>query len=172
MTTLYSILLAIDVLLAMGIIGLVLIQHGKGADAGAAFGSGASATVFGARGSTSFLSRATAILATLFFLNSLTLAYLASHQPTDQSVVETLEVESPPQAPTPSPVSGGPSDVPGVEMPPSGVAGEAGDKTDAPDRAPPTPYEDVPIEEEAGSPSGRTNQSSVENSVPAEKGSQ
>lgn len=70
-------LVVLHVLFAVGLIGLVLVQHGKGADAGAAFGSGASATVFGARGASSFLSRATSILATLFFLTSLALAYYA-----------------------------------------------------------------------------------------------
>lgn len=87
---LYSILLVVDVLLAIGLIVLVLLQHGKGADAGAAFGSGASSTVFGSRGSTSFLSRTTAVLATLFFINSLTLAYIVSHQSVDRSVTEQL----------------------------------------------------------------------------------
>ena len=89
MDTLYSILVAVDVLLAIGIIGLVLIQHGKGADVGAAFGSGASGTVFGSRGSASFLTRATAILVTLFFINSLALAYLASHRPLVESVIDS-----------------------------------------------------------------------------------
>ena len=88
---LYSILVAVDVLLAIGIIGLVLIQQGKGADVGAAFGSGASGTVFGARGSASFLTRVTAILVTLFFINSLGLAYLASHRPVAESVIDTTE---------------------------------------------------------------------------------
>jgi len=73
------------VLLAASIIGLVLIQRGKGADAGACFGAGASGTVFGARGSGSFLSRATGILATLFFLTSLGLSYLFSQQQADGS---------------------------------------------------------------------------------------
>ncbi|MFC1603369.1 preprotein translocase subunit SecG [Pseudomonadota bacterium] len=72
-----TILVAVHLLLAIGLIGLVLIQHGKGADAGAAFGSGASSTVFGSQGSGSFLTRATAILATLFFATSLALAYFA-----------------------------------------------------------------------------------------------
>lgn len=63
------------IFLCVGLIGLILIQHGKGADAGAAFGSGASATVFGSQGSGSFLTRTTAILATTFFITSLTLAY-------------------------------------------------------------------------------------------------
>ena len=88
---LYSVLVAIDVILAIGIIGLVLIQQGKGADVGAAFGGGASGTVFGARGSTSFLTRTTAILVALFFINSLALAYLASHRPVTESVINTTE---------------------------------------------------------------------------------
>ncbi len=73
-------LLIIHTLIALSIIGLVLIQRGKGADAGAAFGAGASGTVFGARGSSSFFSRATAVLATAFFATSLTLAYLSSQR--------------------------------------------------------------------------------------------
>jgi len=72
----YQILLAIYVVLAITLIILVLLQHGKGADAGAAFGSGSSGTVFGARGSSTFLSRATAALATIFFVLSLGLAYM------------------------------------------------------------------------------------------------
>ena len=73
-----NILLAIHVLLAIGLVALVLMQHGKGADMGAAFGSGASGTVFGSQGSANFLSRTTAVLATLFFLTSLALAYVSS----------------------------------------------------------------------------------------------
>lgn len=75
---LYNVLLIIQIVISVGIIVLVLMQQGKGADAGAAFGSGASGTVFGAQGSANFLSRTTAILATLFFLNSIALAFLAS----------------------------------------------------------------------------------------------
>ncbi len=65
---------------ALAIIGLVLLQRGKGADAGAGFGAGASGTVFGARGATTALSRATAVFAAVFMINSLVLAYLGSHQ--------------------------------------------------------------------------------------------
>ena len=72
-----QIVLLIHVLICFAIIGLVLIQHGKGAQAGAAFGSGASQTMFGARGSGNFLTRSTAICATLFFCTSLLLGYLA-----------------------------------------------------------------------------------------------
>ncbi len=74
----HTILTVTQVFLSIALIALVLIQHGRGADAGAAFGSGASATVFGARGSGSFLSRATGIIAALFFLTSMTMAYYAS----------------------------------------------------------------------------------------------
>lgn len=84
-----SVLLVIHVLVSLSIIVLVLLQHGKGADAGAAFGSGASATVFGSQGSGSFLSRGTAILATVFFVTSLSLAYLSGHKPGATSVLDS-----------------------------------------------------------------------------------
>lgn len=76
MNTLNTLLLVGHVLIAASIIGLVLLQKGKGADAGAGFGAGASGTVFGARGSANFLSRTTAVVAALFFASSLGLAYL------------------------------------------------------------------------------------------------
>ncbi|MEH6455092.1 MAG: preprotein translocase subunit SecG [Cocleimonas sp.] len=76
---LYNILLIIQILVALGIIGLVLIQHGKGADAGAAFGGGASGTVFGSKGSGNFLTKLTTGLAVVFFSNSLMLAWLVAH---------------------------------------------------------------------------------------------
>ena len=84
MENIQKIVLIIHTLIALGIIALVLLQRGKGADAGAAFGAGASGTVFGARGSGSFFSRATAVLATAFFASSLTLAYLSSQRGGDQ----------------------------------------------------------------------------------------
>lgn len=87
---LYTTLIGILVFLAIAMIGLILIQQGKGADAGAAFGSGASGTVFGSKGSANFLSRATAGVALLFFVDCLALAYMAQDQskPADESVVE------------------------------------------------------------------------------------
>jgi preprotein translocase subunit SecG len=87
---LHNILLVIHLLVAIGVIGLVLIQQGKGADAGAAFGGGASSTVFGSQGSSSFLTRATGILATIFFITSLSLAYLSVQDITPTSVVDTV----------------------------------------------------------------------------------
>ncbi len=76
----YQVIIVIHVLLGLGIIGLILMQQGKGADAGAAFGTGSAGSVFGAQGAASFLSRATAILATLFFITSLGLAMINGHK--------------------------------------------------------------------------------------------
>jgi len=108
-----TILIVAHLFIALGLVGLVLMQHGKGADAGAAFGGGASSSVFGSRGSGSFLSRATALLATAFFVTSLTMAWYAM-QSTEQKglmeeseAVETVEVE-----PVPAPVSDIPAVVP------------------------------------------------------------
>jgi len=83
--------------LSLGIIGLVLLQRGKGAEAGAALGGGASASVFGARGAANFLSRSTAVLAALFIMNSLALAHLAANRNTPDSVVESPSVVVPAQ---------------------------------------------------------------------------
>jgi len=93
-----TILVVFHLFLAMGLIGLVLVQHGKGADAGAAFGAGASGSVFGASGAANFLSRATAIIATLFFLTSLALAWYAM-QVTDQPGLMEGQETSLPAAP-------------------------------------------------------------------------
>lgn len=92
----YTVLVIIQVLVAIALIALVLLQHGKGADAGAAFGSGASGTVFGSRGAANFLSRATAWLATVFFGVSLALAYLVHGQSApSKSVVDGMTQEAP-----------------------------------------------------------------------------
>lgn len=88
MTTLHWIVLIVHVLIAVGIVGLVLLQRGKGAEAGAAFGAGASSTIFGARGSANFLSRSTAVLAAMFFATSLGLAYLGAQRKPPASVLD------------------------------------------------------------------------------------
>lgn len=109
MTTLHLIVLIVHVLVGAMIVGLVLLQRGKGADAGAAFGAGASGTVFGARGSSNFLSRSTAVLATLFFVTSLSLAYLgAQRRPVSSSVLDAgapavTAPEAAPGEPAPQP---------------------------------------------------------------------
>ena len=77
----FTAVLTVHVLVALGIIFLVLLQHGKGADMGAAFGSGSSGSLFGASGSANFLSRTTAARAAVFFLTSLGMAYLGAHKP-------------------------------------------------------------------------------------------
>jgi preprotein translocase subunit SecG len=103
MNWLQTLAVVFHVLLAVAIIGIVLLQRGKGADAGAGFGAGASGTVFGARGSANFLSRTTAVLATLFFLTSLGLTYLFSQQKAPTSVVDTVQQTVPAPAPTTAP---------------------------------------------------------------------
>lgn len=97
MDTMQKIVLIGHTFIAIMIIVLVLLQRGKGADAGAAFGAGASGTVFGARGSSNFFSRATAVLATVFFASSLTLAYMSSQRVVDSpsSLIERAPVVEP-----------------------------------------------------------------------------
>lgn len=102
----FQIILAIHILIALVLIVLVLLQHGKGADAGANFGGGGSASsMFGSRGSATFLSRLTAIMATLFFVTSLTLAYLGGQQAKGyQSVTKELTEPAPKDAASDAPV--------------------------------------------------------------------
>jgi preprotein translocase subunit SecG len=109
MNWLHTVTTVIHVLLAAGIVGLVLLQRGKGADAGAGFGAGASGTVFGARGSASFLSRTTATLAALFIATSLTLAYMGGRRveaPTsviDRVQTPAEDADAPPALPSAAP---------------------------------------------------------------------
>ncbi len=89
-----TLVLIIHVLAAASVIGLVLLQHGKGADMGAAFGSGTSGSLFGVSGSANFLSRATAIAVAIFFVTSIVLAYMAGHKTELNSVVKSAPVET------------------------------------------------------------------------------
>jgi preprotein translocase subunit SecG len=130
MFNLHSILLMVHVTISALLIVLVLIQRGKGADAGAAFGSGASGTVFGAKGSANFLSRSTAALATLFFVTSLSLAYLGSQAPRAQSLMD--EAAAPAEGvtsitPITDDASAGTDDMAG--LPELTVPGEAGEES-------------------------------------------
>ena len=88
-----NIVLVLHVIIAVSLVALVLLQQGKGADAGAAFGAGASGTVFGSKGSSSFLTRTTGVLATLFFITSLTLFVLATESKTVATSVVDQEAE-------------------------------------------------------------------------------
>lgn len=92
-----TVLTVAHVLLTISLIVLVLIQRGKGADIGAAFGSGASNTMFGSQGSASFLTRTTAVIATLFFVTSLSLAYMSGQRVERASVIDMEQVEMPMQ---------------------------------------------------------------------------
>ncbi len=131
----------IHVLLSIAVVGLVLLQHGKGADAGAAFGAGASSTVFGSQGSSNFLSRSTAILATLFFLSSMFLAYLSSQVAKgpesimQESVTTQIPAETSQDLPPLVPEQGNASDLPPVapaEQPTSDVAPAASEPAETP----------------------------------------
>ncbi len=134
----------IHVFVAVGLIGLILIQHGKGADAGAAFGSGASGTVFGSQGSSSFLSRATGILATVFFVTCLILAYYSTQKIAPESVIS--ETSAPVSTETAS------------DLPP--LAPEASDVPVAP--IAPAPEAAVPV-----APSANTEQVAPATTAPA-----
>jgi len=115
---LFPAVLTLHILVGISVIGLVLLQHGKGADMGAAFGSGASGSLFGASGSANFMSRTTAWFAALFFATSLGLSYMASNRtPTSGSVMDAAKTESVPAkaevpVPTPVPVDSKAKDIP------------------------------------------------------------
>jgi preprotein translocase subunit SecG len=97
MNVLLTVMLAVQMISAVAMVGLILVQHGKGADMGAAFGSGGSGSLFGASGSANFLSRTTAVLATLFFVSTLMLAYFGSVRPaaSSGSVLENSALTAP-----------------------------------------------------------------------------
>lgn len=114
-----NVLLVCHLIITVSLVGLVLIQHGKGADVGAAFGSGASNTVFGSQGSGSFLTRTTAILATLFFTTSLSLAYLYGQKTSSKLATDFISIPKVSNVPQPVPMSNT-SNVPGAD--PTGAA--------------------------------------------------
>ncbi len=96
MSIVVTIILTVQMLSALAMIGLILVQHGKGADMGAAFGSGGSGSLFGASGSANFLSRTTAVLATVFFVCTLALAYFGNLRPgSSGSVLESAVPAAP-----------------------------------------------------------------------------
>ena len=123
MNVLLTLIVTVQILTAVGMIGLILIQHGKGADMGAAFGSGSSGSLFGASGSANFLSRTTAVLATVFFICTLALAYFGNYRaPESGSVLERAA------APATAPAAGASSpaaQIPGTSAPTSVPAAPA-----------------------------------------------
>ena len=114
MNVLLTVVLVTQMITALVMIGLILVQHGKGADMGAAFGSGGSGSLFGASGSANFLSRTTAVLAALFFACTLMLAYFGNARPqTGSSVLEGTALT----APLPAPAASGAAQIPGTAAP-------------------------------------------------------
>lgn len=129
MSTLLTFIVVIQVLSALVIIGLVLLQHGKGADMGAAFGSGASGSLFGASGSSNFLSKSTGVAAAIFFGATLALAFIGNKSPTvSGGVMENLPANPVPAAPAPA----------GATPPAGGAAPSGGATTPAPGAAAPS----------------------------------
>ncbi|MDP2820035.1 MAG: preprotein translocase subunit SecG [Polaromonas sp.] len=114
MNVLLTVVLVAQMLSALVMIGLILVQHGKGADMGAAFGSGGSGSLFGASGSANFLSRTTAVLAAVFFVCTLALAYFGNARPqTGSSVLEGSTLT----APAPATPASGAAQIPGTAVP-------------------------------------------------------
>ena len=131
MNIVFNIILALQILTALAMIGLVLIQHGKGADMGASFGSGASGSLFGATGSANFLSRSTAVCAAVFFAATLWLAYSANSRPRDAGT----SVLDRPSAGASAPMNGGS----GAAAIPAAPAGSAPSVMVAPSASTPAP---------------------------------
>ena len=114
MNLLVNLLLTVQILAALGMIGLILVQHGKGADMGAAFGSGSSGSLFGASGGANFLSRTTGVLAAVFFVCTLMLAYFGNARPASTGrVLETPAAVAPAAAPD----AGSAAAIPGAAAP-------------------------------------------------------
>jgi preprotein translocase subunit SecG len=123
MNAMITVILAVQMLSALAMIGLILVQQGKGADMGAAFGSGNSGSLFGASGGANFLSRTTAVLATVFFVTTLLLAYFGNLRPASSgSVLEGSSVTAPSAVPAPidnSPASQSPGNKPAAPASPA-----------------------------------------------------
>lgn len=119
MNVVLTIVIAVQMLTALGMIGLILVQHGKGADMGAAFGSGGSGSLFGASGSANFLSRTTGVLAAIFFVCTLLLAYFGNAQPrAGSSVLEGAAAA----ASAPAVAASGAAQIPATSVPAAGRA--------------------------------------------------
>jgi preprotein translocase subunit SecG len=142
MNVLFNLIVVVQVISALAIIGLVLVQHGKGADMGAAFGSGASGSLFGASGSSNFLSKSTAVAAAVFFASTLTLAYFGSNRPhasVGGGVMERATVPA-----TKAPAAGAPANNPADAVPGAAPAPAPAPAPAATQDVPQTPAQGVP----------------------------
>jgi len=124
MNILMNLVLALQIIAALVMIGLVLIQHGKGADMGASFGSGASGSLFGATGSANFLSRSTAVCAAVFFICTLSLAYTANDRPRAAAAGSVLDRPAT-GASAPASAASGAAQIPGSARPSAAVVAPA-----------------------------------------------
>jgi preprotein translocase subunit SecG len=154
MNTLFNLIVVVQVVSALIIIGLVLLQHGKGADMGAAFGSGASGSLFGATGSSNFLSKSTAVAAAVFFASTLGLAYFSNNRAapsTNGGVMERVTGTAPRAPATTVPANNAganvPATAPGAAGSPAAGSPAAGSST-----APAAPLNDVPAAPVAPAP--------------------
>lgn len=129
MNTMLTLIIVVQVLSALTIIGLVLLQHGKGADMGAAFGSGASGSLFGATGSSNFLSKSTGVAAVIFFGATLALAFLGNRPASDSGVMDRLPATSVPvpagEAQPAAPATPAPANEPNTTAPVPGTSGQS-----------------------------------------------
>jgi preprotein translocase subunit SecG len=136
MNVLFNLIVVLQVVSALAIIGLVLVQHGKGADMGAAFGSGASGSLFGASGSSNFLSKSTAVAAAIFFASTLALAYFGTNRPA-ASVGGGVMERAP--APVTAPANNAGNAVPNTAPAPAAAPAATQDVPSAPAPAAPAP---------------------------------
>jgi preprotein translocase subunit SecG len=143
MNTLFNLIVVVQVLSALIIIGLVLLQHGKGADMGAAFGSGASGSLFGATGSSNFMSKSTGVAAAVFFASTLALAYFGTKHNASAGggVMDRVTV---PVAPAPAPAGAGAAVPATTTPPPAAPAADAASVPAAPATAPAAPANQIP----------------------------
>ena len=155
MDILSNVMITVHVIAALVIIGLVLIQHGKGADMGAAFGGGSSGSLFGATGSANFLSRATGILAAIFFLTSLGMAYVATHKPRVTSGGVMDGVAAPKPAASTAPVVPA---APGVPSPAAIPGEEPGKGAAVPEGAAPAAASSTETSKDAAKDGSKANQ--------------
>ena len=140
MNVLFNLIVVLQVVSALAIIGLVLVQHGKGADMGAAFGSGASGSLFGASGSSNFLSKSTAVAAAIFFTATLALAYFGTNRPTASVGAGVMErAPAPVTAPANNAGNAVPNTVPAAAAPAAPAPAATQDVPTAPAAPAPTP---------------------------------
>jgi preprotein translocase subunit SecG len=155
MNVLFNLVIVVQVISALAIIGLVLLQHGKGADMGAAFGSGASGSLFGASGSSNFLSKSTAVAAAIFFASTLALAYMGNTRTvaTSGGVMERMNNNAGSAVPNATTPAAPVNDVPGA--PAGAPAAPAAPATAPATDVPAAPAADVPAAPAAPAPAGQ-----------------